>query len=72
MNNIFLVEWSATFGMGDSIRFKDLVWANSKEEAKEKILSENEKKVRSEDAFMGIIKVTECIPQNGIFHLGSY
>ena len=71
MNKIFLVEWSVIFEMSDIMYFKDLVWANSEEEAKARLLSEKEEKARNADGVISTVKVKECIPENGIFHLGS-
>ena len=71
MDKIFLVEWSAFFDMNDVMHFKDLVWATSAEEAKEKIWKAKAEKVHSENGLVGSYKITECIPQNGIFHLDT-
>ena len=72
MNKVFLVELSVIFEMEEMIRYKYLVWANSKEEAKEKLLKDKERSVLNADGVIATIKVVECPPQNGIFHLGTY
>lgn len=71
MNKIFLVKWSVIFEMEDTVYFRDLVWANSEEEAKKRLLSEKEENVRNADGVIATVKVVECIPKNGIFHLDS-
>lgn len=61
---IFLVKWSELFGMVDSITFKVLVIADSKEDA--------EKQVRT--VVNGVaekLEITECTPVDGIIFLGT-
>lgn len=72
MNKVFLVELTVIFEMEERIRYKYLVWANSKEEAKEKLLKDKERAVLNADGVIVTGKVVECNPQNGIFYLGTY
>ena len=59
----FIVKWSEIVGMVDSIHFKCLVIAKTKEDAEEKI--------RRVKGITQELEVVECNPKDGLIYLGA-
>ncbi|MBO5179997.1 MAG: hypothetical protein J6B87_06605 [Clostridia bacterium] len=59
----FIVKWSELYGVVDSIEYKFLVIASSKEEA--------ENKIRSAKGVTEKLEIVECNSKDGIIYLGT-